>query len=186
MKRTKKVLIMAVGMLLAFGLITGCKEEEKDEADGAIVEGTVLKGWDEPKGKIKVPDGVTIIGSYALSGKTEITGVTIPSSVLTIKEDAFSKCASLRSVTFEGNGLRTIENWAFNRCTSLTSMTIPDTVTRIDGGAFSNCDNLNSVTVSGEWESVSTSITSDRQDVELTASVLKNGSVLRRFLRKTE
>lgn len=55
------------GMVLLGGVLTGCQSEEEKEEDGAIVEGTVLVGWENPKGKIRVPDGVTVIGSYALN-----------------------------------------------------------------------------------------------------------------------
>lgn len=166
----------------------GCKQEDDDDDDdtGAIVEGTVLTGWENPKGVIRIPDGVTVIGNYALSEETEITGVIIPSSVLTIKEDAFSKCTSLGSVTFEGNGLRTIEKWAFNRCTSLTSITIPDSVTAIEGGAFSNCENLTSVSATGEWEEAYYNVSGTKLVGQLTADVLKAGSVIIYFRRVTE
>ena len=162
----------------------GCKQEDDDT--GAILEGTVLTGWENPKGVIRIPDGVTVIGRYALSEETEITGVIIPSTVLTIKENAFSNCTSLGSVIFEGDGLRTIENWAFNRCTSLTSITIPDSVESIEGGAFSNCQNLTSVSATGEWEEAYVSISKTEPIGRLTADVLKAGSVLIYFRRVTE
>lgn len=132
----------------SWGGVIGCKQE--DDEGGAIIEGTKLVGWDNPKGVIRIPDGVTVIGNSALSEQTEITGVIIPSSVLTIKEDAFDKCTSLGSVTFEGNGLRTIEKYAFCHCISLTSIQLPDSIVSIEVRAFSNCSNLTSAVVPGD------------------------------------
>ena len=186
MRRTKWFWTAVAGMVLLGGVLIGCQSEEEKEEDGAIVEGTVLVGWDNPKGKIRVPDGVTVIGSYALNGKTEITRVTIPNSVLTIKEDAFSRCSSLGSVVFEGNGLRSIDGWAFNNCTSLTSITIPDSVESIDVNAFRNCNNLTTVYATGEWEEYWTSIGRVDPVGQLTADVLTKGGLVSYFRRVTE
>jgi uncharacterized repeat protein (TIGR02543 family) len=60
-------------------------------------------------GNVVIPssiDGksVTTIGSYTIFYTTlAITGVTIPSTVTTIEEDAISYCSTLESVVFEGN-----------------------------------------------------------------------------------
>ena len=189
MKRNKLLWALVAGIILLGGI--GCKQKDDDDnyyyiGGKAIVEGTVLTGWENPKGVIRIPDGVTEIGSYALSDETGITGVTIPSSVLTIKEDAFSRCTSLGSVTFEGNGLRTIENWAFNRCTSLTSITIPDSVVSIYVNAFSNCNNLTTVYATGEWEEYWTSTSRVDPVGQLTADVLTKGGLVSYFRRVTE
>ena len=69
---------------------------------------------------------------------------TIPSSVTTIGNDAFSFCSSLTSITIP-EGVTSIGG-AFHACSSLTSITIPSTVTSI-GGAFSSCPNMVSMAV---------------------------------------
>jgi hypothetical protein len=45
-----------------------------------------------------IPDSVTTIEDYAFSGCSSLTGVTIPGSVTTIGRDAFSGCSSLTSI----------------------------------------------------------------------------------------
>ena len=72
--------------------------------------------------------------------------VTIPSSVTSIGEYAFSGCSNLESVVFEGNSqLKTISGRAFQNCSSLKSIIIPSGVTSIGSSAFNGCYALKEV-----------------------------------------
>jgi hypothetical protein len=73
-----------------------------------------------------------------------LTSITIPNSVTTIGDYAFSVCISLTSITIP-NSVTTIGNGAFQSCISLTSITIPNSVTTIGGGAFESCSGLTSI-----------------------------------------
>lgn len=64
---------------------------------------------------------VTSIGTYAFSGSSGLTSVTIP------------------------NSITSIENCAFKDCSGLTSVVIPSSVTSI-GDAFYNCNGITSLT----------------------------------------
>ena len=78
-----------------------------------------------------IKNGTRLIGISCFSG-SDLTSITIPSSVTHIGSKAFYLCRSLTSVTFEsGSQLTTIEGEAFCACSSLTSMTIPSSVTEI-------------------------------------------------------
>ena len=68
----------------------------------------------------------------------------IPNSVTSIRSYAFSGCSSLTSVTI-GNSVTSIVKYAFNNCKSLTSVTIPNSVTSIGYAAFGDCSKLTSV-----------------------------------------
>ena len=84
-----------------------------------------------------------VLKSFAPAGLTEYT---IPDSVTSIGDYAFSGCSSLESVTTP-DGVTSIGNRAFSGCSSLTSATIPDSVTSIGGYAFSHCSSLASITI---------------------------------------
>ena len=94
-----------------------------------VIEGDIVN--------LKIPEGVTTIGSYAFSSCTNLASVTIPEGVTTIGDGAFSNCTSLASVTIP-EGVTTIGIAAFSGCTSLASVTIPEGVTTIGDDAFSD------------------------------------------------
>ena len=93
-----------------------------------------------------IPNSVTSIGNSAFSGCTGLTSVTIPNSVTSIGESAFYDCSSLTSVTIP-NSVTSIGEGAFSGCSGLTSVTIPNSVTTIGYYAFSGCTGLTSVTI---------------------------------------
>ena len=69
------------------------------------------------------------------------TSVTIPNSVTSIGNSAFSGCSGLTSVTIP-TGVTSIGEYAFSSCSGLTSVTIPNSVTSIGGGTFYDCSGL--------------------------------------------
>ena len=122
---------------------------------------------------VTIPDSVTSIGNYAFSGCSGLksfkgkyassdgrclikdgeligfapcglTQYTIPDSVTSIGDGAFSDCDSLTSITIP-DSVTSIGDNAFYFCTSLTSITIPDGVTSIGDYAFLGCNSLKEV-----------------------------------------
>jgi hypothetical protein len=63
-----------------------------------------------------IPDSVFSIGDSAFSGCSSLTRVTIPSSVTNIGDSAFAGCSSLTSVSFQGNapsfGTNVFDYWS--------------------------------------------------------------------------
>ena len=103
---------------------------------------------------ITIPNSVTSIGEYAFSDCSSLTSITIPNSVTSIGDDAFIDCSSLTSITIP-NSVTSIGGGAFCRCSSLTSITIPNSVTSIGGGAFNSCSSLTSITIPNSVTSIS-------------------------------
>ncbi|MDE7395568.1 MAG: leucine-rich repeat domain-containing protein [Clostridiales bacterium] len=82
--------------------------------------------------------------------------VTIPNTITSIRDFAFSYCSSLTSITIP-QGVTSIGNVAFSDCSSLTKITIPQSVTSIGDFAFSDCSSLTSITYNGikaQWTAI--------------------------------
>lgn len=108
---------------------------------------TALKFY--PKGagtEYTIPNTVTSIDEGAFSDFSDLISVTLPSSLCTIGDYAFSNCHSLTSITIP-DGVTEIGNYAFKGCSSLTSIVLPPSVTNIGDYAFSGCESLVSVVV---------------------------------------
>ena len=85
------------------------------------------------------PTSVTVPGSKCGIDFSAVTTLVISEGTTSIKENAFSNCSSLKSVTIP-ESVQTIERRAFLGCTSLTSVAIPRCVTYIGDSAFSDCN----------------------------------------------
>lgn len=70
--------------------------------------------------------------------KTTVKTVTIPDSVTSIGQFAFSGCSSLVTLTIP-DSVTFIGHHAFNGCSSLVTVTIPDSVTFIERSAWPHC-----------------------------------------------
>jgi hypothetical protein len=95
---------------------------------------------------ITIPGSVTSIEEYAFSGCHYLTSITIPGSVTSIGFQAFGYCSNLNSVTIL-HGVTSIKEGAFYDCTSLIDIWLPDSLTNIELGAFYLCDSLSARTV---------------------------------------
>ena len=76
----------------------------------------------------------------------KIHSVTIPQSVTSIGEDAFTNCRGLNSLTIDDAAI-SIGSWAFAQCYSLSSLSLGKKITTIGDHAFDDCRALTSVTI---------------------------------------
>ena len=100
-------------------------------------------------GAYTLPNSVTSIGDFAFSGCTGLTSVSIPNSVTSIGVGAFLNCTGLTSVSI-GKSVTSIGNYAFYGCTGLASLSIPNSVTAIGYYAFDRCTGLTGVYFEGD------------------------------------
>ena len=87
--------------------------------------------------KITLPDSLQSLGYGAFIGNTNLKEITVPGSVESITDYAFSQCFALEEVNFvdEGN-LFYIGYRAFYDCLRLSQLELPDSVETIDDRAF--------------------------------------------------
>lgn len=107
---------------------------------------------------------VTAIGNGAFYGFEKLINVSLPESVISIGEYAFSRCNSLERINFPqalniigfraffgcsnlkkvelSDDMDEIDNRAFEDCTSLENIKMPQTLNTLGEGTFSGCSNL--------------------------------------------
>ena len=104
-------------------------------------------------GEYTVPSTVKTIADDAFSYCTELTSVEIPNSVKIIGDGAFFECIGLISVII-GNSVDDIGIGAFNGCTGLTSVVIGNSVKSIGNSAFAYCSGLTSVVIPNSVQTI--------------------------------
>lgn len=132
------------------------------EHDNIITKVTGFSGT-SLSGSLIIPEGVTSIGGFE---RTNITSISLPSSLLQIDNNCFSQCnhlsgeiklpnnlLSIGGFAFSGSSisgnlilpssLESIGDYAFDGCTGLTgSLAIPEKITEIKSFTFNNCHGL--------------------------------------------
>lgn len=103
--------------------------------------------WNGSDTELTVPaeiNGIPVkdIGS-CFNDNTSLTSVTLPESVTTIEDYAFSDCTYLETII--APGVTAIEQNAFDGCTALKTISLPS-LTTLGVYAFKNCTALESVT----------------------------------------
>lgn len=205
----KKITAFAAAFVLSLGVLAAVPEEAEDY-DGAVVvasaddedfyepenepeadeNGFVIKTDDNGQkfvyeyrgegGDIRIPNGVSYIGSYAFydAKMKEGTRIIFPRSCTRVGAHAFDFCYELKSVVFEGDVK--IEDGAFARCYNLKSVTVKGSIIdyigycsfmsctslkkfdvlqcknkfTIDKGAFFNCHSLSSMKIGNKCEEI--------------------------------
>ena len=102
---------------------------------------------------VTIPNSVTSIDDKAFSNCDYLTNITIPNSVTSIGNSVFYDCKNLTTVTI-GNSVTSIGNEIFYNCDKLTNITIPNSVTTIGNKVFYDCNNLTEVTIGDTVKSI--------------------------------
>lgn len=132
-------------------------QSSRNEDSEKEIKSKPFKPFDAIKYKIlqnvKIPEGYTIINSFAFDGYGFIKSVRIPSTVKVIGEYAFSECKRLRTVELPDT-LRVIQKSAFSSCAALERITLPYGITAIEEGTFSFCQSLEEIVIPSTVSSI--------------------------------
>ncbi|MBO7218643.1 MAG: leucine-rich repeat domain-containing protein, partial [Clostridia bacterium] len=123
-------------------------------ADGSIYTVTQVGGFEENTAitSVTIPSTVTTIKNNAFNGCTALTRVTIAdnSELITIGSQAFYGCSNLATITFGNNSkLTTLGDFAFYNCKKLTGVTLPSIVTTVGANALRYTKALTTLTING-------------------------------------
>lgn len=99
-----------------------------------------------------VPEGVVKIADKAFY-ESDLTGVTISSTVKTIGESAFENSKKLKTAVI-GKSVSTVGERAFADCTKLTTLTIQKGCATIGNHMFAGCTSLKSVSIPAGVKSI--------------------------------
>ena len=95
---------------------------------------------------ITIPSSVTSLGDYCFWNCSGLISITIPSSVTSLGDDCFSDCRGLTSITIPSS-VTSLDDHCFYNCSGLTSITIPSSVTSLGVSCFYGCSGLTSITI---------------------------------------
>ncbi|MBQ7683573.1 MAG: leucine-rich repeat domain-containing protein [Bacteroidaceae bacterium] len=113
-------------------------------------------------GTVTIPSTVTFngkkftvvsIGEYAFRDCTQLTSVTIPNSIRTIKDYAFYNCSQIIGLTIP-DSVTSIGVGAFEGCSAIVSMKIPNGVPAISDETFYGCTALKTLVLPASVASI--------------------------------
>ncbi len=96
--------------------------------------------------EVSLPDTLLSIKDYAFSECLNLAQINIPASVTEIGKEAFALCKSLKSINIPKN-LRTFGTRAFWSCASLTCLSIPAACTELAKDELSECTSLETLII---------------------------------------
>lgn len=96
--------------------------------------------------ELTIPSDVTTIKQNTFAGYWGLTAITIPDHVTSIGAQAFALCRWLTSVNIPSS-VTSIGQYAFSGCEGLTSVTIPSNIRSIDDAVFAGCLRLTSISI---------------------------------------
>ena len=142
------------------------RNADKVYSNGEIISGDIVI----PEGATKIPSGlfrysnissITIPSSVTEIGHTVFTGclnlkkVVIPETVKTIGTGLFSGCTGITEFAFPSS-ITSVQSRMFEGCTALAKVTLTENIKSIDSYAFKNCSSLNTIVIPKNVTSIGT------------------------------
>lgn len=95
---------------------------------------------------VTIPSTVTAIGAYAFAECTNLSSISIPGSVSSMGTGVFSNCGSLSSVDLGSTGISAVPARTFYN-SAVSSVNLPASVGSIGDNAFAECTSLGSINI---------------------------------------
>ena len=97
---------------------------------------------------VTIPNSVTTIRQSAFLGCGSLSSISMPSSVTLMEGYTFQECNSLTSIDFlSSTSIEEIPQYCFYMCDGLQSANIPNGVKIVGDRAFMECSNLKTITI---------------------------------------
>jgi hypothetical protein len=96
--------------------------------------------------EVTIPSSVTVLGKSCFWECSNLKKVTIPSSETVLGRGCFAGCSNLTEVTIPSS-VTVLGDGCFVGCSNLTKVTIPSSVTVLGDGCFAVCSSLTEVTI---------------------------------------
>lgn len=121
-------------------------ESKRERWDSEIFDwidkNSISHNFSKGKGKIKLMEGVNVLGKCAFYGCRELTYINIPNSVTKIEQEAFFGCSGLTYINIP-NSMIKIERNAFVCCNGLTAIYYNGDIAGWCGISFGEYDEIN-------------------------------------------
>jgi len=108
--------------------------------------------WTKNENTYEVQPGTLAIGQEAFYRHAELTGISLPNSVITVGEAAFAS-SGLISIRLP-DSIVSLGHDAFNNCPNLVSVKLPSDLTAIGDSLFYKCVSLRSIVLPGAVRSI--------------------------------
>lgn len=108
--------------------------------NGAVAAGIVYDSYDSGGYVIKATVYGDVVEKYAFGYQSELTEVTLPAGLTTVKDNGFTGCAKLELTL--PDGVSHIGNSSFSNATGLIMNTLPSQLAYIGHYGFRGCKNL--------------------------------------------
>ena len=120
------------------GINNNLDDKLNASAGDFLVSGGALIAYRGTGTNVSVPAGVRIIAAGCFRDNKDIKTVALPSTLLSIGEEAFSGCSSLFEVSFGGNEKEILDRAFAGTGVSVSDM--PDRIMNVGIGAFDDLD----------------------------------------------
>ena len=117
------------------------------------LKGFCISSLNFPLKKITIPQSVKSIGNYAFSGCSFIEQVILNSNLIKIGYYSFYGCSSLKEISIPSS-VTEIGDSAFEECSSLKEISFPSSVIQIGYSVLKNCTSITQVSIPSSITSI--------------------------------